>query len=423
LGARGRKKLPDSETGGIAMINRIAILSAVLMIPLLASAQVKLTNGNKAENEWVLKGTCKGSIDESDGVQIQGKELREFVTHPPPGLTIGNVVGPGFGAIWSTQPINCDSVTLVQMDDYKGHTMLLFSNGDPTKPILGLAGKRPVIVLCSAKSSRYCVGYPANEEPPLFGPSLSADTIYLADGKARALGSTTYPPCKFHFSNEPDGFTKIWEPRLSTVECDLRIEYTDGHILTVGVWFKVTQPPPAPPSRPLLWHTEPTKGVDKSWVIKGTCKAGIAPASSQFLQPIYCDSAVFKLNHDNGRTGLTLSFMNGDPPQPFLGFGVHSEGIIPIDGLGPILGADTVYLDGKEIPLNNGPNMPSCHFYFTPNNWSYFNGGWENRLSLIECVMHIQSTDGSRVSKEVTFTATQPPPSVRPSRDPASDAP
>lgn len=46
----------------------------------------------------------------------------------------------------------------MQMDDYKGHTVVAFSNGDPSNPILGFAGGR--------------IGGD--------GPLFFSDTVYLA---------------------------------------------------------------------------------------------------------------------------------------------------------------------------------------------------------------------------------------------------
>lgn len=60
--------------------------------------------------------------------------------------------------LWATQPLHCDSVVLMQMDDYKGHTVVAFSNGDPSNPILGFAGGR--------------IGGD--------GPLFFSDTVYLA---------------------------------------------------------------------------------------------------------------------------------------------------------------------------------------------------------------------------------------------------
>jgi hypothetical protein len=154
------------------------------------------------------------------------------------------------GFLWTTQPLHCDSVSIVQMDDYKGHRMVTFSNGDSTQPILGFAG-----------------GLMGGD-----GTILLAETIYGTDRKAIPLNpGANAPRCQFYYTN--DGYKaeklppdldpithaqlaakveveayKSWETRITRIECNVRVKGADGHLLTGDVRFDVTQPPP--PVRP-----------------------------------------------------------------------------------------------------------------------------------------------------------------------------
>jgi hypothetical protein len=206
------------------MIYRVAILSTILMtgmgftLPAYAAGQ----------KSWVFKGTCsKGSIAESDGVKPDlgpgnTRWLAVVQRAKAAHLTLGTD-----GFLWSTQSLSCNSVSIVQMDDYKGHTMVTFSNGDPNHPILGFAGGR------------------IDGDGPLF----FTDTAYLADGKAMPLNPGSGQGCHFYFTDHGT-FTQGWESRLTTIECDLRVKGSDGHLVNANVTFDVSQLPPVPePSR------------------------------------------------------------------------------------------------------------------------------------------------------------------------------
>lgn len=211
------------------MIHRAAILSTILM----TGMGFTLPTYAAGQKSWAFKGTCsKGNIAESDGVQTgtasgmtSTKDYSALMKRARAAhLTLGSD-----GFLWATHPLHCDSVALVQMDDYKGHTMVTFSNGDPNSPILGFAG-----------------GLIDGD-----GPLFLSDTVYLEDGKAMPLNPNpgSGQGCHFYFTDHGT-FTQGWESRLTTIECDLRVKGADGHLVNANVTFDVSRPPPVPePSR------------------------------------------------------------------------------------------------------------------------------------------------------------------------------
>ena len=208
------------------MFYRVVMLSTVL----LAVLELAIPAYADDHKSWTLKGTCaKGNIAESDGVQTGANKPMNTSAYfallkqaKAANLTLGQD-----GFLWSKQVLRCDSASILQMDDYKGHTMVTFSNGDLNHPILGFAGGR------------------INGDGPLFFSS----TIYLADGKAMPLNPGSGQGCHFYFTDHGT-FTQGWETRITTIECNVRIKTADGHLVTGDVTFDVTQPPPlVQPSR------------------------------------------------------------------------------------------------------------------------------------------------------------------------------
>jgi hypothetical protein len=120
-------------------------------------------------------------------------------------------------------------------------------------------------------------------------------------------------------------------------------------------------------------------------------------------QLVQCDSATVWVKA-NSKGDMLVSFSNGDPAKPVLGFAG-----IPIDGDGPLSFSDSVYLgDGKPaIPLNPNGNGQSCHFYFTDH--GTFTQGWQNRLTTIECNVRVKGADAHLVSVDVRFDSAQTP--------------
>jgi hypothetical protein len=300
---------------------------------------------------------------------------------------------------WTTVPLQCNSVTLTQLDDmphvkYVTPTkrmLVTFSNGDSQPPLLGFAGSLTSDLM------------------------LFATTLYWRDGKAIPLNGSG-PLCSFFYA--PPGARQDWENHVTSLNCVGGIKFADGHLISTEVKFDVAPPPLE--AVPTDSDTPPTPAVGrKSWNFKGTCRipSGINP---QFVQPVICDSVTLNLTHDKGRTSLIIAFSNRDTEHPLLGWGAHPKGTFQMKDVGPMLVADTIYLaDGKALPLNPGSNAPRCHFYFTDH--GAFTQGWEKRLTTLECNMNVHFPDGTQVSKHVAFGVTQPTPVQRPSRDPASD--
>jgi hypothetical protein len=208
------------------MIYRVAILNTILLATIGTIAAH--AEGNKSS---VFKGTCStGSIAESDGVQTGAASgtmnTKAYFALMKRAKAAHQKLGAD-GFLWTTEPLHCDAIALVQMDDYKGHTLVRFSNGDPNSPILGFAGGR------------------IDGD----GPFFFSDTVYLADGKAMPLSPGSGQGCHFYFTDHGT-FTQGWESRLTTIECNVRMKRADGHLLTADVKFDVTQlPPPVRPSR------------------------------------------------------------------------------------------------------------------------------------------------------------------------------
>jgi hypothetical protein len=209
------------------MIYRVAVLSAILLAG-MGFTMPAYAAGHK----WVLQGTCsKSSIAESNGVQARPANgemsTKDYLALMKRVRDAHQSLGAD-GFVWTEQPLHCDSMAVVQMDDYQGHTMVTFSNGDPKNPILGFAGGR------------------VDGDGPLF----FSDTVYLADGKALPLNQGgTGQGCHFNFTDHGT-FTQGWENRLTTIECDLRVKTDIGHLINANVTFDVSQPPPIPkPSR------------------------------------------------------------------------------------------------------------------------------------------------------------------------------
>jgi len=206
------------------MIYRMAVLSTVLM------ASIGFAIPAHAE-AWTLKGTCsKGNIAKSDGVQtgaangMRGKDdlalmQRATAAH----LTLGSD-----GFLWATQPVQCDSAIVWVKANSKGDTLVSFSNGDPSKPVLGFAG------------------VPVDDNGSLF----FSDSVYLGDGKpAMKLNpNSNVQSCHFYFTDHGT-FSQGWENRLSAIECNARATGADGRLISVDVRFDTAQASgPATPS-------------------------------------------------------------------------------------------------------------------------------------------------------------------------------
>jgi hypothetical protein len=109
---------------------------------LLACFGLTIPSTAASEKSWTLKGACsKGNIAESDGVQarpssgmMSTKNYFSLMKRAKANrLTLGSD-----GFLWATQPLQCDSVAIVQMEDYAGHTMVTFQMVIPVIPSLAL---------------------------------------------------------------------------------------------------------------------------------------------------------------------------------------------------------------------------------------------------------------------------------------------
>ena len=143
-----------------------------------------------------------------------------------------------------------------------------------------------------------------------------------------------------------------------------------------------------------------TGGKDYLALMKRARAAHLMLGSDGFLwatQLIQCDSAIVWVKA-NSKGDTLVSFSNGDPAKPVLGFAGG-----PIDGNGPVFFSNSVYLgDGKPATkLNPTGDGQSCHFYFTDH--GTFTQGWENRLTTIECNVRVKGADGHLVSVDVKF--------------------
>jgi hypothetical protein len=199
------------------MIKRTVVLTAILLAVTVSSRASVLkgtcSKGDLAFSDGVPTGAVNGTMRPKDYQAMLKKQRAEHLTQD------------GDGFLWSKQPFQCDSASIVLMDDYKGHTMVTF--GDPNKPTIGFAGGR------------------INGD----GPWFFSDTIYLADGKAVPLNSDgSRPSCYFYFTDHGT-FTQGWESHLTGIGCELRVKVADGHLISADVRFDVTQTPVVHPSR------------------------------------------------------------------------------------------------------------------------------------------------------------------------------
>lgn len=214
------------------MVYREAILSAIL----LAGARVTIPAYAAGEQAESFNGTCSSGIltshplnygtrSESDGVQVVANGMREkeylaaMQRARAAHLTLGSD-----GLLWATQTVQCNSALVWVKANSKGDTLVSFSIGDLSKPVLGFTG------------------VPLNDDGPLFFP----DSVYLGDGKPAMQFTPTGNGqfCHFYFTDHGT-FTQGWENRLTTIECNVRVKRADGHLISVDVRFNTTQTPRA----------------------------------------------------------------------------------------------------------------------------------------------------------------------------------
>jgi hypothetical protein len=214
------------------MIHRVAILSAIL----LAGAGLAIPVYAVREQAEAFAGTCSsgsltshplnyGTLSESDGVQVitRGMSGKEYLAAMQRARAAHLTLGSD-GLLWATQPVPCNSALVWLNANSNGETLVSFSNGDPSKPVLGFTG------------------VPVDGDGPLFFP----DSVLLGDGKpAMQLNpSGNAQSCHFDFTDHGT-FTQGWENRLTAIECNLRMKRADGHIVSVDIRFNATRTPKA----------------------------------------------------------------------------------------------------------------------------------------------------------------------------------
>ena len=200
----------SSEESLIDLTNRVydRHVSGKRVALALSLVALSLTGTASAQS---FKGTCAGSISESDGVNHSpnGMNAKSFFALMKQARESHLKLGSD-GFLWSTRLLNCDSVAIV---DDKGHTAVTFSDG------VMFAGGR------------------VNGDGPLF----FSDAVNLGSGPDIHL-NPNQQGCHFYFTDHGT-FTQGWESRLATIECELRMKTGAGHLISATVSFTVAATP------------------------------------------------------------------------------------------------------------------------------------------------------------------------------------
>jgi hypothetical protein len=330
------------------VVYRIAVLCAIF----LAGLGFMNPAYGAGQESWVFKGTCsKGNIAESDGIQTgaaSGMMLtkdylalmkRARAAH----LTLGSD-----GFLWATQPVQCDSAIVWVKANSKGDTLVSFSNGDESKPVLGLTG------------------VPIDGDGPLF----FFDSVYLGDGKpAMPLNPNgNGQSCHFYFTDHGT-FTQGWENRLTTIECNGRVKGADGHLVSVDVRFDTAQKP-----------TDTTTDKGSSPSSKAAPDASANPPNAQSSQtglewmksaPAFCQSKPY--------SSLTPEQMASCEEAAFRNLSKNWRNVTASNGQVYEVALDTIY---RNLPSNmdSGATLRAATVIvyesqgepFNPNNVRHF---------------------------------------------------
>lgn len=155
------------------MIYRVALLSALL---LTCTGLSTLPAYAGASDVQIVNGACDSSSHTAEGPIDSDLTKRQSRFY-------------------------CDSAVITFLDDYKGHTMVQFTQKDSHhSPILGFAGR-------------------LEEE----GKMMKVDTVYLVPGNATTVSDGV---CKFFFANR----------QLSGIMCGMKVDET-GRRTTAIVAF------------------------------------------------------------------------------------------------------------------------------------------------------------------------------------------
>jgi hypothetical protein len=235
------------------MVYRVAVLSTILLagaactIPLCAVGQkahpstpTPKAQLQKITPKVIFQGSCKGNVVESDG-----KKVITSLTHPADQLALARRLraeNPNWtledGLIWKTQLLSCDSVQIIELDDYKTHTVIEFLDASK-KPVLAFEGP----LALHDVGSTYVV----------------ATNILLPDGKVFPMQAAIQGPHCEVYSSQPDfqhhsykdgprlaaEAKTTWASHLIRMTCGAWMtNRADGHITKVNVDFNVMPPPP-----------------------------------------------------------------------------------------------------------------------------------------------------------------------------------
>ncbi len=218
---------PRSVAGAIAAVVCKSAQSSPQGAPATSRVQPALTAEPDA---WEFKGTCsQGSIAKSDGVPAgaSGMSGRDFqlltkrmrAEH----LTLG-----ADGFLWATQPVQCDSALVWANFRSRGHTIVMFQNGDPHNMTLGFLGL-PVDRVSDA--------------------AFLADGVYLGAGKPgmpiSQMPHEDSPLCVVYFTDHGT-FTPGWQNRLTGIRCDVTAKTATG-LIHASMTFHTSQLLPASP--------------------------------------------------------------------------------------------------------------------------------------------------------------------------------
>ncbi len=253
------------------MVYRVVVLSTMLLaactIPVCAAGQKAqpptTTPTPKAQlpkitRKVTLQGSCKGNVVDSDGKPVTTAlplsagwlALSNRLRAENPNWTLDDE-----SVIWKAQPLSCDSVLILELDDYKTHTVIQFLNGSK-KPVLAFEGP---LALQQVGST-----------------NLVATNILLPDGKVISIPQPGIqgPQCEI-YSSQPDfqqhsykdgprlaaEAKATWASHLMTISCGAGMSESDnGHITKINVDFKVMPPPPS------VYTDTPAKPIP-SWLL------------------------------------------------------------------------------------------------------------------------------------------------------------
>jgi hypothetical protein len=195
------------EPGGI--MKTLAIL-------VLLTVAVSAAN---AQTHQDFKGTCNGSISESDGVLRAQPNMpgAQFAALMKQARESHRTIGSD-GFLWSQRPFNCDSADVVDVGD-KGHTTAVrFSNG------FILSGGR-------------------GDDPS--STMFSVNAFNSGSGSDVPVDSQGRPGCMFMFNyavRGPAMFSSGWATNLTFISCTLNFKGDDGRIVSLKVDFKSQGP-------------------------------------------------------------------------------------------------------------------------------------------------------------------------------------